>query len=88
MDEATSSLDWETERDINNTLLKFKGEKTIVIIAHRLASIVLADRLIYLDKGSIVADGTVQTVRSKIAAFDLQFRLQDRQIIEEGETIA
>ena len=88
LDEATSSLDWETESDINNTLLKFKGEKTIVIIAHRLASIVLADRLIYLDKGSIVADGTVQTVRSKIAAFDLQFRLQDRQIIEEGETIA
>lgn len=77
LDEATSALDWETEKDINDTLLKFKGEKTIVVIAHRLASIVRADRLIYLDKGTVVADGTVEAVRAKVASFDRQFRLQD-----------
>lgn len=77
MDEATSALDWETEKDINDTLLKFKGEKTIVVIAHRLASIVRADRLIYLDRGTVVADGTVEAVRAKVASFDRQFRLQD-----------
>jgi ATP-binding cassette, subfamily B, bacterial PglK len=77
LDEATSALDWETEKDINDTLLKFKGEKTIIIIAHRLSSIVGADRLIYLEKGEIVADGTVDLVRSKIQSFDSQFKLQD-----------
>ena len=77
LDEATSALDWETEKDINDTLLKFKGEKTIVVIAHRLASIVRADRLIYLDKGTVVADGTIEAVRAKVASFDRQFRLQD-----------
>lgn len=77
LDEATSALDWETEKDINDTLLKFKGEKTIVVIAHRLASIVRADRLIYLDKGTVVADGTVEAVRAKVASFDRQFRLQE-----------
>mgnify|MGYP000409502084 FL=1 len=75
LDEATSALDWETEKDINDTLLKFKGEKTIIIIAHRLSSIVGADRLIYLEKGEIVADGTVDLVRSKIQSFDSQFKL-------------
>ena len=77
LDEATSALDWETEKDINDTLLKFKGEKTIIVIAHRLSSIVGADRLIYLEKGEIVADGTVDLVRSKIQSFDSQFKLQD-----------
>jgi ABC-type multidrug transport system fused ATPase/permease subunit len=77
LDEATSALDWETEKEINNTLLKFKGEKTIIIIAHRLSSIVGADRLIYLEKGEIVADGTVDLVRRKIQSFDSQFKLQD-----------
>ena len=77
LDEATSALDWETEKDINDTLLKFKGEKTIIVIAHRLSSIVGADRLIYLEKGEIVADGTVDLVRSKIQSFDSQFKPQD-----------
>jgi ABC-type multidrug transport system fused ATPase/permease subunit len=77
LDEATSALDWETEKDINDTLLKFKGEKTIIIIAHRLSSIVGADRLIYLEKGEIVADGTIDLIRSKIQSFDSQFKLQD-----------
>jgi ABC-type multidrug transport system fused ATPase/permease subunit len=77
LDEATSALDWETEKDINDTLLKFKGEKTIIIIAHRLSSIVGVDRLIYLEKGEIVADGTLDLVRSKIQSFDSQFKLQD-----------
>jgi ABC-type multidrug transport system fused ATPase/permease subunit len=75
LDEATSALDWETETDINKTLLKLKGEKTIIVIAHRLASIVQADRLIYLDKGEIIVDGTVAEVRRRIASFDEQFRL-------------
>ena len=74
LDEATSALDWETEKEINDTLLKFKGTKTIIIIAHRLTSIVRADRLVYLEKGAVIADGTVDFVRSKIQSFDSQFK--------------
>ncbi|MDR1691416.1 MAG: ABC transporter ATP-binding protein/permease [Rickettsiales bacterium] len=58
LDEATSSLDMQTEKFIRDSLKKiFKG-KTVVMITHRLASAQKVDRIISLDKGKIVEDGT------------------------------
>ena len=53
-DEATSSLDNETEREIINAIRLLKGSKTIIIIAHRLSTIDYCDRVIEMHKGSIV----------------------------------
>ena len=56
MDEATSALDAETEQAIVRTIAGLKGSRTILIIAHRLATIEDCDRVIVLDDGRIVQD--------------------------------
>lgn len=58
LDEATSALDTVTERDILNTLADLKREKTIIMIAHRLATIQAADQVILIDDGRVAASGT------------------------------
>lgn len=57
-DEATSSLDNETQSKISQAINNMKGEYTILIIAHRLSTIVNSDRILYLENGKIVAEGT------------------------------
>lgn len=57
-DEATSSLDAESERAVQQAVQKIAKGKTTIIIAHRLATVKNADRILVLDKGQIVAEGT------------------------------
>lgn len=59
-DEATSSLDNETQERIREAINNLKGKYTILIIAHRLSTIVNSDRIIMIDKGKIIASGTHQ----------------------------
>lgn len=58
LDEATSSLDAVSEKQIKLTLENLQGEMTQLIIAHRLSTIEKADKIIYLEKGEKVAEGT------------------------------
>ena len=53
LDEATSSLDYQTENEILKTLLSVKKNKTIIVIAHRLKTIENCDKIIELDNGKI-----------------------------------
>lgn len=59
-DEATSSLDVETEHEITQMLTSLKGNKTIIVIAHRLCTLKECDKLIYLKNGAIVDIGTFE----------------------------
>ena len=58
MDEATSSLDAVSESRIKNAIKDLHGEVTQIIIAHRLSTIEYADRIIYLEKGRMIAEGS------------------------------
>jgi ABC-type multidrug transport system fused ATPase/permease subunit len=57
-DEATSALDNETQKEIQDAINNMKNEYTILIIAHRLSTVIGSDRLILIDDGKIVAEGT------------------------------
>jgi ATP-binding cassette subfamily B protein len=58
LDEATSSLDIPSERLVQRALRTILADRTAVIIAHRLSTVEIADRVIVLDQGRIVEDGT------------------------------
>lgn len=75
LDEATSSLDGQSEFDISTDLKAMKGKVTLVIIAHRLSTIREADKIIYLSKGRIINSGTFEEVRSNVTDFDSQAKL-------------
>lgn len=75
LDEATSALDGQTELDISDAIMRLRGSTTVILIAHRLASVRSADRVVYLDNGRIVAIGTFQEVRESVPNFDSQAKL-------------
>jgi ABC-type multidrug transport system fused ATPase/permease subunit len=75
LDEATSSLDGQTEADISDAIQGLKGSVTIVMIAHRLSTVRNADLVIYLHEGKILAQGSFEDVRNSVPNFDNQAQL-------------
>jgi ABC-type multidrug transport system fused ATPase/permease subunit len=78
LDEATSSLDVPTERAVQRALRTVLAERTALIIAHRLSTVEIADRVVVLDAGRIVEDGTpaalVESGAGRFAALHASWR--------------
>ena len=75
LDEATSALDSETEEKLNRTIRTMKGSTTLILIAHRLSSVMNADKVMYMSDGKLIATGTFLEVRSRVSDFDNQAKL-------------
>ena len=75
LDEATSSLDAETEHAIGSTFKALEGDVTTVTVAHRLATIRHADLVLYLEHGHVIARGTFNEVRLAVPHFERQAKL-------------
>ena len=75
LDEATSSLDAETEASVSNAIQSLRGGTTILMIAHRLATVRTADLVVYIAGGKISAQGTFEQVRAVVPEFDKQAKL-------------
>jgi ABC-type multidrug transport system fused ATPase/permease subunit len=72
LDEATSSLDGETEASISDAIHALRGSTTVIIIAHRLSTVRNADIVVYLSNGEVLATGSFDEVRKAVPDFDRQ----------------
>jgi ABC-type multidrug transport system fused ATPase/permease subunit len=75
LDEATSSLDGESEAGISKAIHTLRGATTVVMIAHRLSTVRDADMVVYLDSGRVLAVGTFNEIRNAVPDFDRQAKL-------------
>ena len=69
LDEATSSVDMETELQIQQAIENLTGSRTVIVIAHRLSTIISADQIIVLDKGSIIEKGNYEELMAMDGSF-------------------
>jgi ATP-binding cassette subfamily B protein len=77
LDEATSSLDSLTEREIQDTIRKHMIDKTVIVIAHRLSTLNYLDRIIVFDEGRIVEDGSrEELLNNDIGLFRSMWNMQ------------
>ncbi len=79
LDDATSSVDVETEKRIHESLQALMGGRTVLIIAHRLSTILLADRVLFLDEGRIAAEGTHRELYDNVPRY--------REVLARAEAI-
>jgi ABC-type multidrug transport system fused ATPase/permease subunit len=76
LDEATSALDSESERLIKEAIARVSRSKTIIIIAHRIATIVEADKIIVVEDGEVAEEGTHEELLQKEGVYKENYSLQ------------
>ncbi len=75
LDEATAALDMQTEQDINAAITALRGALTVIVIAHRLSTVKICDRLIVLEGGRIVDQGCFADLQARNEFFRALVRL-------------
>ncbi|MDF0578240.1 type I secretion system permease/ATPase [Bradyrhizobium yuanmingense] len=75
-DEATSALDYESEHIVQQNMAKIVQGRTVLIIAHRLSALRMADRIITIEEGRLVEDGSHQELIKRGGRYSKLFRLQ------------
>ncbi len=76
LDEATSNLDAESERLIQSALDTLLQDRTVLMIAHRLSSVVRCDRILVMEKGRIVDQGTHHELLERSPRYRHYYNLQ------------
>lgn len=82
LDEATSSIDTETERMIQDAIEKVLSDRTSFVVAHRLSTIVSADRILVIRNGKITESGTHRELIRKKGYY---YNLYTNQLLEDKE---
>jgi len=77
LDDPISQVDLETGRDIINTIRGMAGQKTIILVSHRLSAVSYADQIIALDQGRVVESGTHEQLMASDNYYARTFRLQE-----------
>ncbi len=81
LDEATSSVDTETEELIQNAIEKLMKGRTAIVIAHRLSTIQKANKIIVLDKGEIQEKGTHDELLERGGFYANLYRMQYKEVM-------
>jgi ATP-binding cassette subfamily B protein len=82
LDEATSALDAESERKVQGALDRLMAGRTTLVIAHRLATIRSADRILVMDQGRVVEEGTHEALSAEDGLYARLARLQFADLAE------
>lgn len=92
LDEATSALDYQSEKLVQETLDRVCKDRTTIVVSHRLSAIRGADRIVFIDKGHVIEDGThSELIASKGYYYDMitagnledEFEADEKPFIEE-----
>ena len=84
LDEATSALDTQTERDIQESLDAMGRGRTVIVIAHRLSTIADADRIVVLEAGEIVEEGTHEALLARAGRYAAMWAAQSAEEAAEA----
>ncbi|MSR70387.1 MAG: ABC transporter ATP-binding protein [Phycisphaerales bacterium] len=84
LDEATSQIDAESEVQINGAIEEFGRQRTVIVVAHRLSTMLAADRIVVMDQGCVIDSGTHAQL---LARCDIYARLVRAQMLD-GATIS
>jgi ATP-binding cassette subfamily B protein len=76
LDEATSALDTESEMEIQRALVRLMRNRTVIAVAHRLSTLTAFDRILVVNEGRVVEDGTVGDLRRQGGLFEKMWQLQ------------
>ncbi|MDR2731264.1 MAG: ABC transporter ATP-binding protein/permease, partial [Treponema sp.] len=82
LDEPTSSLDPVSEENLYNVINTIKGEKTVIMVSHRLSGVISSDKIFVIDNGMIAGAGTHNELMKKCEIYNKMFNLQANRYLQ------